>query len=196
MNLRFWSKRESVLSDGVALLNEPEAVVKETVPVAESEDLSIPSDEFSQYRRIADKIGWRSDSVDDERFRHFFAENGINVFPIEKVESYLNSEFGPYKQGTPTWYWRPLREKDMQAQLGMSGRDRKNGQINNDGWYQLEVPLPVLMTIEKIYDAIPEARFYVSESVEEGDPFLMVTGSGFTGAVFVIERWNEPSFRA
>jgi hypothetical protein len=198
MDLLFWRKSEPALS-AVALLDEPEVqtamVVKEPVPVALAEDLTIPVDEFSEYRRIADKIGWKSDSVVEERFRHFFAENGMTVFPFEKVETFLDSEFGVAKDGAPTWYWRPLREKDMQAKLSMNDEhDGKNGQINNDAWYQMEVPLPVLMTIEKVHDEIPEACFYISESVEEGDPFLMVTAPGWV-EVFVIERWNEPSFR-
>ncbi len=199
MNLLFWRKSEPVLNE-VGLLDKPSEVpapvaVKEPVPVALAENLTIPVNEFTEYRRIADKIGWKSASVVDERFRHFFAENGIIVFSLEKVESFLDSEFGLPKDGAPTWYWRPLREKDMQAQLEMNKSGCKNGKINNDDWYQLKVPLPVLMIIEKIHDEIPEACFYISESVEEGDPFLMVTGPGSTGAVFVIERWNEPSFR-
>jgi hypothetical protein len=53
----------------------------------------------------------------------------------------------------------------------------------------------VLLTIKAIRDAAPSAHFYVSDEFTKEripDPFLLVE---VAGEQFVIERWDEPSFR-
>ena len=66
----------------------------------------------------------------------------------------------------------------------------------SDQPYRAAVPLPVLLTVEKIQKAVPEVFFYVSAPkvmAGDPDPFLMVTGRGV--GVCVVERWDEPGFR-
>lgn len=86
---------------------------------------------------------------------------------------------------TITWNWHPLRKQDKKA-------------IDNGSpVYKHPVPMPVLMTIEKICDRMPDAAFFVTDyEVKDPDPFLLVTHKelGIEGG-YVIERWDEPSFR-
>lgn len=142
---------------------------------------------------MADAIGFKSSALLEERLKAFLVENGICVYPTERVVQYLDSKFGKGRFKS-TWCWRPLREKDRDINLFLHRHKRGNGCINNTaGWYGRQVPLPVLLTVEKIHKAFPEVCFYVSDSAKPADPFLMVTAIGVGS--FIIERWNEPSFR-
>jgi hypothetical protein len=60
--------------------------------------------------------------------------------------------------------------------------------------YRRPIPLPVLLTIEKILTEVPDAHFYISQSADENaDPFLNVTGRNCCH--FIVERWNEPNYQ-
>ena len=178
VNMLFWNRTVAV--------EEPVAVKPEL-------DLNFNGDELSEYSRVASAIGFESSALLEERLKVFLAENGICVYPIERVVQYLNSKLGK-SWFERTWCWRPLREKDKDANLFLTERGRGNGCVDNTaGWYRRRVPLPVLFTVEKIHKAFPEVCFYVSDSPKNCDPFLMVTAMGVD--CMAIERWNEPSFR-
>lgn len=62
--------------------------------------------------------------------------------------------------------------------------------------YSKPVPMPVLLTVQRIVEKFPEAKFYVSDKanvqIEPRDPFLLVV---HLDQQYIIERWDEPSFR-
>lgn len=112
--------------------------------------------------------------------------------------------------------WCPFRSIDRRAALDFTGLG--NGRFLS-GIYNKAVPLAVLLTIDKIEEAMKSAvekpAFFISDyEARRPDPFLLVTvpslglsqysepdGTGtFLRArpepsCFVIERWDEPSFR-
>jgi hypothetical protein len=61
--------------------------------------------------------------------------------------------------------------------------------------YARPIPHAVLLTVKKIRDRFKDAvAFYATDyEVKDPDPFLMVTGERLD--YYVVERWNEPSFR-
>ena len=59
----------------------------------------------------------------------------------------------------------------------------------------LRIPIPVMLTIDRIESLYPSARFYISDIRDVKDPFLAVTVDG-ADTLFVIERWDDPNFRS
>lgn len=186
--------------------------VEEPVAVLVSLDSSFTADECQEYARVAKQIGFTNIPFLEQKLLHFLATNGICVFPYEKVEAFLDSKFGKAQietdqEGTRytftrnrTWGWRPLRQCDVveAAHFFNPGVGRNGEALNQDGWYRRnKVPLPVLLTVEKISQEFSEVSFYVSDQVTAADyrqdPFLMIRANGIEP--MVIERWNEPSFR-
>lgn len=153
--------------------------------------LRVP-DEFDEaaYLKLAEKVGFDGatlavaqarqqarSAATNVAFRDFLAENGITVYKESRVNWYMNSI-------TPSghrWLWAQVKAP--------SDRYQPNA-------YTKPIPLAVLLTMEKIVDAFPDARFEVTDITEmpKGDPFLRVHVSG--GDWFIIERWDEPRFRS
>lgn len=115
-----------------------------------------------------------------------------------------------------TWGWRPLRAVDkhpqpegdgvmMMGEWGSYRGSTKNNAIWAD-WhiatYAKPLPLPVLLTAKEVVTAFPSAKCFISddmsrESYQAGlrpvlDPFLLVV---IEDERFIIERWDEPSYR-
>jgi hypothetical protein len=90
------------------------------------------------------------------------------------------------------WGWRPLRAQDQTA----GHTNSKNGTIQRGAApYGKPIPYPVLLTVKAIRDEFPTAKFFVSDEMHAEripDPFLMVE---IGGERFIVERWDEPSFR-
>lgn len=150
----------------------------------------------ADYRVLAAKLGIRNAALDNANFREFLAEEGIMVYPMGKVDEYLRARAAADSRndgltGTVTWCWRPLRGRDASAMSGGSGA---NGRISPIV-YAHPVPYPVLLTVDKIQSRFgDQVQFFVSDyEVRRPDPFLMVTGEGLER--YVVERWDEPSFR-
>jgi hypothetical protein len=144
----------------------------------------------------------------------------IHVYPMAKVRKYL-TRITPMGK---VWVWKPLRDKDLarlrlrSSSIAIDNSPRHGGTFA-DSIYSRPVPYAALLSVEKIEQAMcgQEAKpaFFVSDYVAfNPDPFLMVTvpamgesqwkdgdGSGrlWTAnpepSCFVIERWDEPSFR-
>lgn len=151
--------------------------------------------EIDEYARLSKELGISSPAVRVEELKAFFAENGITVYPLEKVDAYLREKVRTEtKSEGHVWVWRPLRERDgvVNQQSRFSGYGHGDGQ---ERVYAKPIPLPVLMTVKKIQDAFPEAQFHASDyAVRKPDPFLAVMIPGWF-ELFVIERWDEPGFR-
>jgi hypothetical protein len=161
-----------------------------------------------EYRRISNKLGTAfAETLHTADLAKYLAENSIDVYPIDKVKAYLEKKmadlpktrsydgWGERRTTRWTWNWMALREQDI---LKSSGNFSKLYSNTNK-----PVPVEVLMTVEKIVDDLgpTHVHFYVSEFVKAArptprvvDPFLAVCSS--TAKLFVIERWDEPSFRS
>lgn len=164
------------------------------VPATVKPEAVLVGNELAEYSHLADSIGWAPGCILDQKVKIFLAENNICVYPLAKVRDYLDKQFGVHNYHA-TWCWCPLRKDDRDANLHNQHESHRNGHIVDNRRYHGQVPMPVLVTVEKIHHAFPDVHFYVSDAMqrEDGDPFLAITAVGME--MLVVERWNEPSFR-
>lgn len=138
-----------------------------------------------EYLKLAKKAGYDATAAIAERqmeiksclLRNFLAENGICVYPENKVIRYMNSVTPAYHR----WTWRRV-DRSERSQYGP---------------YSKPIPEAVLMTMVKIREAFPDGVVFEVTDIEmmpAGDPFLRVRIKN-TQENFIIERWNEPRFR-
>jgi hypothetical protein len=138
-----------------------------------------------EYLRVAAAIGLtESPAVQAERMRVVLQSENIRCYDDAQVHRFLDHKLGKGK-----WVWSPLRASDLEHRRGwQDGAGVRFG----SSIYSDKVPLPVLLTIEKIHASCPDAHFYVSSNQTDEDPFLYVT-AGVRG--YIVERWDEPNFR-
>lgn len=150
----------------------------------------------ADYAALVADLGINSAAVDLERFKALVPELGLHVYQDAEVREYLHSLYHvPVGDLTSTvvWGWRPLRAIDRVpgSPAPYNGRVQRSAEP-----YTKPIPYPVLLTVKAVRDACPSARFYVSDEMQGEripDPFLLVE---IAGQPFVIERWDEPAFRA
>lgn len=165
-------------------------------PPTSTTTIGEPAAVDADYAALVAELGINCAAVDLERFKALVPELGLHVYARAEVQEYLHSLYKvPVGDLTPTvvWGWRPLREKDRSAlgQVQYNGRVQRSAPI-----YSKPIPYPVLRTVKAVRDACPSATFYVSDEMHAEaipDPFLLVI---VAGQEFVIERWDEPAFRA
>lgn len=182
------------------------------IPPVSTKVIEVPSEE---YLKLAAKLGVRAHAADTSAtLEEVLREEMIHVYPMGAVSKYM-------RRITPRgriWGWKSLREADYMRAKGHVRFDNSRNGVFLEGIYSRPVPFPALLTIEGIEQASKlsaHPAFFVSDyAVASPDPFLMVTmpafgesqwrigdGSGrlFTAnpepACFVVERWDEPSFR-
>ena len=166
-------------------MNEPEVV---TPPSSSPVKTNLSNDELAEYVAVAERIGLKSPSLLSEKLRHCLQDENIHMYNVDQVGKFLTKKLGE-------WHWRGIRQCDVdELKDGWSMEsDGKRIQFS-DRLYADKIPLPVLLTVEKIQAAVPEAHFYVSTAGKPNeDPFLLVTARN-VGA-FIVERWDEPDFR-
>lgn len=177
--------------------------------------LVIERDVLTQHAALAAKLGLHSPAMQEikrSEFETFLRDSGLRLYDEKQVAVYLTSKYGVEKKASddslsPTWGWRPAREVDSEnRQFGFTGRwvfssgrsSIPNGQIHTDVmWYQKLIPIPVLLTIERVVDKFPEdVGLFISDEFDPRelvkDPFLMVV---YLGKHYIIERWDEPNYR-
>jgi hypothetical protein len=150
----------------------------------------------ADYAALVAELGVNSAAVDLERFKALVPALGLHVYDRAQVTEYLHCQYKvPPSDLTPVvlWGWRPLREKDRigASMIGFNGRVQPGAPL-----YSKPIPYPVLLTVKAIVDACPSATFFVSDELQGEripDPFLLVR---VAGEEFVVERWDEPAFRA
>lgn len=166
--------------------NAPDAPESSTpmpapMPVASVSAPQLEDIDEAAYLELSQRAGFdgaevvmrrRAQERDRTAFRRFLSENGICVYDADTVWNYMNS-ITPNGFG---WMWVSTRR------------------VENGYWYVKPIPTPVLMTMAKIRERYPEARFDVTDiqRMPKGDPFLRVDIHGET---LIIERWDEPGFR-
>ena len=200
-------KRQTAVEDSV--LVEPEYefdIDAEKVPVIVAPNG--PKIE-REYRRISNKLGTAfAEPLSTIDLTKYLADNSMTIYPMDKVQKYLDTKVAEMPKGRTydgwgnsrmtskwTWNWLALREQDVV---------KKSGNFSKV-YGTKPIPVEVLMTIEKIVDDLGATRlhFYVSDFVKASrptpkpvDPFLAVCASTSKAKLFVIERWDEPSFRS
>lgn len=145
-------------------------------------------------------------------------QENISAYDYRKVAAYMNRITPSGKN----WQWKPLRAVDYEHSWRNLSFDRPPVADGSfcEAVYDKAVPYPVLLTVDKIEQAtkdVPSSlkpAFFVTDYVSKNpDPFLMVCVPGnhditdpladnwrrrvvpIPERVFVIERWDEPSFR-
>lgn len=178
---------------GVAADSPEKALVQPTLSASEA----------GEYRRLCKKVGVRVPEAElhDTEVELLLERLGIPVYNLEKVHKCMGRSADERRKD---WYWIPLRERDRETSRGVRypvWQRRENGQlagtVRRDAVYAKLIPLSVLATVEKILDAAPEGLelcFLVSDyEVARPDPFLAL--ATWSGGFWVIDFWNEPSFR-
>lgn len=150
----------------------------------------------AEYAALVAELGIHSGAVDLETFKALVPRAGLRIYHDEEVRQYLHGKYnvpvGDLSREV-LWGWRPLREVDRTPgrMVGFNGKIQRSAPA-----YTKPIPLPVLLTVKTVRDACPSAKFFVSDEMQAEripDPFLLVE---IGGQQFVIERWDEPAFRA
>lgn len=158
------------------------------------EDDPMPDGYLERATRLGLEGITESINVENERrkFRRFLSENGVCTYDRDAVHKYLKS-ICPKGHDI---MWRSLTSDAKMLDDDMRFRNLYNSLsfvAYRPGVYKSIIPEPVLMTIEKIKSAFPDAEFYVSTfDMPKEDPFLAVL---YANHGWIIERWDEPGFR-
>jgi hypothetical protein len=195
MKIREWFGKSGVIGSILTVGEQPEIPlppVPVSSPVRVMEDGSAPS----EYKALAAKLGVQSRAMSKLEMREFLAEECVSAYDVHKVMEYMNGLVEREKKssgdGSLHWVWKPLRQRDSAT---IKGHWTLAGIPFSEEVYPHEVPYPVLLTVKKLTDKFGDrVCFHVSDyKSSRPDPFLMASID--TYSAFVIERWDEPSFR-
>ena len=175
--------------------------------------------ELEDHRTIAQKLGVGVTTTDKAlTLRKVLAELGMYSYDSKRVYDFMAKKGRQESTQSSTYHlwWYPVRKFDAKAVsecYGLFNRSSSYGELRNfwnfdnkrDAWvehsvYQKPIPLPVLMTMDSLVEKLgPENLVFLvgdlsAPQPKDPDPFLSVTSPSFD-CQFVIERWNEPSFR-
>jgi hypothetical protein len=118
-------------------------------------------------------------------------EETLGTYSYERVVSYLDKQVAALRQSKSNrwliqeWSWCPVKQYPSY---------RHHSRHFSSDVYNKPIPAEVLPTIVRVLARMPDAEFFVSDVEEFKDPFLGVTVPG-SDTLFVLERWDEPSFR-
>lgn len=148
---------------------------------------------LEQHAELSDQLGVASLSRGEilrAKFEESLREWGLRVYDAAQVRAFLRSQYG-----RKDWGFRPLREIDRREIQRWWDIDR-NGQIQDGAnVYGKPIPYPVLVTVQRVVERFPTARFYVSDECRNSDvrdPFLLVLVDKHE---YIIERWDEPNYK-
>jgi hypothetical protein len=147
--------------------------------------------ELEEYVKLANEFALDGTAIQDLKLEKFFRDNMIGVYDLDKVSDYLESKAPSGK----VWCWKPLRREDKEKDWCIRGTGYdKHGYLSNR-IYGKPIPYPVLATANKVAKEFGDkVAFYVSDYEDlRPDPFLMVTS--LHSSLYVVEKWDEPSFR-
>jgi hypothetical protein len=104
-----------------------------------------------------------------------------------------------------TWAWRPLGHFGGPGQFfAFDPSDRTPPKTSDQlldyrfATYDKPVPIPVLLRAKDIRQTFPQSEFFISDEIKESDmpairdPFL---GVRVAGEFWIVDKWDEPSFR-
>jgi len=178
-----------------------EILTIEKVPAVASLNLT----ELEEYRQVCEELGYKPADLLAEKVLQFCAANAIEVYPIEKVQAYMNKRFGrETSRDYAGWGWWPMRAREVTFVVNTAhwnlSRVYGGGRLDSplDQPYTEKIPLPVLLTAQKIEQGVPGIiGFAVAAKCDrrvKGDPFLGVLVHQDVPPI-VVERWDEPAFR-
>jgi hypothetical protein len=160
-----------------------------------SEPVRSPGFSFEQpsadYRALSQQLGVNTIPLRLCELAQIVREETLGIYPYPSVASYLDQQVAALSQGkanrwkTYEWHWRPVKQYSSYRH----GSHHFSPEV-----YNKPIPPEVLPTLARLVKRMPEAEFYVSDVEQFQDPFLAVTVPG-SDTLFVIERWDEPSFR-
>jgi len=155
-----------------------------------------------EHQRLAAKLGVRTISGTGVRaLVSVLEEIGARIYDFDQVEAFMTKKAEDARR---EWHWYPLRASDQNV---IRTQDTERRRIGDYSWsrdsgsfstqlYPEIVPLPVLMTADSIVEKLGDkVSFYVAALGEKIDPFLGVRLKSAPDQMFVVERWDEPSFR-
>ena len=158
--------------------------------VAGSEDTSL----LEQHAQLSERLGVAPISQGEllrRSFKSALSEWGLRRYEGAQVRAFLT-----YQYGRKDWCFRPLREADRREHAQWWDEDLSRGAIQTGlRVYAKPIPMPVLLTIDRIVERFPSAKFYVSDErrpSDVSDPFLLIL---IDEEEYIIERWDEPNYR-
>jgi hypothetical protein len=179
------------MAETLSIIPEGEVarIARREIPTpSPASDLELQTEERKEYAVICEQLGI-VDCTDliREKLKSVLRDENIHIYDLKQVVKYLDQELGN------DWEWRGLRPCDVEHLKGWHTTMVRKVPFSDEP-YRGAVPLPVLMTVKKIVEAVPEMHFYVSTPKgDDGDPFLNVTRRNMGS--YIVERWDEPNFR-
>lgn len=167
-----------------------------------------------EYKQLAIKLGITTAiKTKTVTLEDVLKEELIHVYPMRDVNKYMGKITPPGKN----WGWKPCRRIDLdRTKKILTYHPHNAAGVLLGEVYGRPIPYPALVTMDKIEEAakahsLPVSFFVSDYTARVPDPFLMVTvpikgisQSEEIGnlwvmlpepACFVVERWDEPSFR-
>lgn len=177
-----------------SLLKQSRALLRIPALLEPVRSVSVAVDEPSdEYVWLSQQLGINKIPLRLADLAKVIREETLGIYPYEDVARYLDKQLGKLASGRSErwrsfyeWNWHPIKE--------YTSRHCRFAPHFDSSIYNKPIPPEVLPTIARIVDRMPDVEFYVSDVLEIKDPFLGVTVPG-SDTLFVIERWNEPSFR-
>lgn len=157
--------------------------------------------EYIQHAALARKLGVAiaAPSISTSKvLRVALSAECLPVYNLRAVEKYMDDL--SVKRRT-MWHWYPLRNADREhVTRDEQDREREGGFTSYSGRvtrdrYSQAVPLPVLMTVDRLLERLGHSVSFFVAALGVGDPFLAVRLNSAPDQMFVIERWDEPGFR-
>jgi len=177
------------MRDRFTRTNKETQVEQTAIATAERPTAEIPKAKVlpSEYAELSGRVGYTFGYVAarTEVLRKFLAEHEIAVYPLDKVNRYLEAKC-----------LEVYNSEAFQARMGRSTMDppRVYHQWNDIETYSKIIPVEALRVADQIKSGCEfPVEFRVSEIVEYLDPFMFVMASG-TNTPFVIAAWDEPGF--
>lgn len=154
--------------------------------------------DLESYLALAAEIGLQSAATVEARLLNAIVNEQMSLYDLDSVSNYMDERY--VKTG---WVWFPLRTLDVNRVQTLNIPFRPIGYQSVGGvtmrQYTQAVPRPVLERIATLNKLVPHLVYLVAaentsvNGAVGGDPFLGVTCPGMR--IYVIERWDEPSFR-
>jgi len=168
-----------------------------------------PDPELEAHAALAKKLGVAvRPKLSAMRLQDILAEEGMTCYDKKAVHAYMDSRAG--QAPNTSWFWFHALERhvkqDVLLEVFHSSHREYLRQIQGSilgSVYRDAIPLPVLLTIDKLMTRLgDEVVPVIAATFDLGklrpapaDPFLAVLMRGEPTPMFIIERWDEPGFR-
>ena len=182
-------------ADAITGSNQPLTPVKDGPPQPGKVPAPTVDDKYLELAEKA-KFSYGKALLKEAAFQRFLAESGLPCYNHDEVHTYLLRK-APFDTNNRRMFpvWVNIAHCDYDAKrYAYNTATGSYESSRTDSSYRKAIPEAVLMTIVKIKNEFPTAEFFVSDYATQKpvDPFLMVR---YENVMYIIERWDEPSFR-